>query len=503
MIGGPRRRWVCSALAAIAATATRRPVIDAVVVGAGPNGLAAAVTIAQAGHSVVVLEAAASAGGGTRTAALTLPGFLHDVCSAIHPLGVASPCFSSLPLAEHGLEWIHPEAPAAHPLPDGTAVVLDRSLEATASSLGPDAQPYRRLAGRLVEDWELLAPTLLGPLLRVPRHPFVLGRFGMGALWPATMLARGVFRTERARALFAGLAAHSMLDLGAPLTASVGLMFVGTAHTVGWPMAAGGSGRIADALVSYLRSLGGEIRTGTAIGALGEIPRCRVVLFDLTPRQILDLAGDRIPQGFRSRLERYRYGAGSFKIDYALDGPVPWAAPECAGAGSVHVGGTLAEIEWAEREVAQGRHPQRPFVLCTQPSLFDPARAPGGSHTFWAYCHVPNGSGVDMTGPIERQIERFAPGFRDRVLARHVMGPAALEAYDRNYVGGDIGGGSQGGRQLLARPVLAANPYALPLAGRTAYLCSSSTPPGAGVHGMCGWWAAQSALKHLTARRTG
>lgn len=471
--------------------------IDAVVVGAGPNGLAAAVTIAQAGHSVLVLEAAASAGGGARSAALTLPGFVHDVCSAIHPLGVASPCFSSLPLARHGLEWIHPEAPAAHPLPDGTAVILERCLEATASSLGRDAPTYRRLAGRMVADWDALAPSLLAPLLRPPRHPVVLGRFGMGALWPASRLARGLFRTERARALFAGLAAHSMLDLAAPLTSAFGLLFVGTAHTVGWPMAAGGSGRIADALVSHLLSLGGEIRTGHAIEALGEVPASRVVLFDLTPRQILALAKDQLPRGYRSRLERYRYGPGSFKIDYALDGPVPWAAPECARAGSVHVGGTLAEIEWAEHEVAQGRHPQRPFVLCTQPSRFDASRAPAGSHTFWAYCHVPNGSSVDMTGPIEQQIERFAPGFGDRVLARHVMGPGTLEAYDRNYVGGDIGGGSQGGRQLLARPLLAANPYALPLAGRRAYLCSSSTPPGAGVHGMCGWWAAQSALGYL------
>ena len=470
---------------------------DAVVVGAGPNGLAAAVTLARAGCSVVVLEGADVAGGGCRSEELTLPGFVHDVCSAIHPLGVSSPVFSGMPLADHGLEWVHPQAPAAHPLPDGRAAVLERSLAATAESLGADGRAWRRLVGPLAERWDELTASILGPLIRVPRHPVLLTRFGLKALWPARTLARRRFEGEDARALFGGLAAHAILDLGSPLTSSFGLTFAASGHAVGWPTARGGSQRLTDALVSYLRSLGGEVVTGQRVASLDDLPPARAVLFDLTPRQLVAVAGDRLPARARRRLGRFRYGPGSFKIDYALDGPVPWTAEGCSRAGSVHVGGTLDEVVAAERDVAQGRHPERPFVLTAQPSLFDATRAPEGKHTFWAYCHVPHGSTVDMTEAVEAQIERFAPGFRDRVLARHTMFPADLERHNANNVGGDVAGGSHGGLQLIARPRLAADPYSLPITGMDAYLCSASTPPGAGVHGMCGWWAAQSALKAL------
>ncbi|HEU5001912.1 MAG TPA: NAD(P)/FAD-dependent oxidoreductase [Actinomycetota bacterium] len=470
---------------------------DAVVVGAGPNGLAAAATLARAGCSVHVLEAADRIGGGTRTEAITLPGFLHDVCSAIHPLGVASPAFQALPLAEHGLRWVQPDAPAAHPLPDGTAALLEHSLDATAQGLGEDGRAWRRIALPLVEHWEELASSILAPVLRPPSHPLVMGRFGIGAIWPATTFAHTQFRTERARALFTGLAGHSILDLRKPLTASFGLTFMGTAHTGGWPMAAGGSGRIADALASYLAGQGGTIETGRRVTSLTDLPPSRALLFDVTPRQLLAIAGDALAPAYRARLRRFRYGPGAFKVDYALDGPVPWKAPEVARAGSVHVGGTMEEIAAGEAEVARGGHPEAPYVLCTQTSLFDPSRAPEGQHTFWAYCHVPNGSSVDMTDRIEAQIERFAPGFKDRVLARHAMGPAAIEAHDANYIGGDITGGSHGGLQLVARPMVTPHPYSVPMKDQRAFLCSSSTPPGAGVHGMCGWWAAQAAMKEL------
>ena len=467
------------------------------VVGAGPNGLAAAVALAQAGKSVTVLEGADRPGGGTRSEELTLPGYVHDVCSAVHPLGAGSPFFRRLPLPEHGLEWVHPDAPVAHPLPDGSAVVQERSLDATVASLGADGRAWRRLIGPLLRRWNALLPSLLGPLIRPPRHPIALAGFGLRAVWPATLLARRVFDEEPARALFAGLAAHAILDLGAPLTSSFGLMMAATAHADGWPAARGGSQRVADALVSYLGTLGGQIVTGHPVERLADLPPARVALFDLTPRQIVAIAGDRLAPGYRARLERYRYGSASFKVDYALDGPVPWKAEDCLRAASVHVGGTSADVASAESDVAHGRHPARPFLLCTQPSLFDSTRAPAGRHTFWVYCHVPLGADVDMTTAVEAQLERFAPGFRDRVLARHVMTPAAIEAHDPNCVGGDIAGGSHGGLQLLARPTLTSHPYALPIDGLPAYLCSSSTPPGAGVHGMCGWWAAQAALRRL------
>ena len=474
---------------------------DAVVVGAGPNGLSAAVTLARAGRSVLVLEAEDSAGGGCRSEELTLPGFVHDVCAAIHPLGAASPAFAGLPLTDHGLEWAHPEAPAAHPLPDGSAAVLERSLDATADALGPDAGAWRRVVGPLVRDWDALTDSILGPMLRVPRHPVTMARFGLRAVVPARTLARRTFEGDAARGLFAGLAAHAILDLGSPLTSSFGLTFAASGHAVGWPAARGGSQKVVDALVSYLRSLGGEVETGRRVASLADLPPAGAVLFDLTPRQVAAIAGDRLAARARRRFAKYRYGPGSFKIDYALEGPVPWKAEECGRAGSVHVGGTLDEVAAAERDVAQGRHPERPFLLTSQPSRFDPSRAPAGKHTFWAYCHVPQGSTVDMTAAIEDQLERFAPGFRDLVLARHTMFPADLERHNANNVGGDVAAGSHGGLQLVARPRLALDPYRLPIEGLDAYLCSASTPPGAGVHGMCGWWAAQSALEGMEARR--
>lgn len=470
----------------------RRESYDAVVVGAGPNGLAAAITLARAGRSVLLLEAEERLGGGARSAELTRPGFVHDVCSAVHPMGVASPFFRTLPLGERGLEWVHPPVPLAHPLDDGTAVLLERSVEATGEALAGDGAAYRRLMAPLVSGWDDLAAQLLGPL-RFPRHPLLLGRFGLRAIRSARGLARGAFRGEAARVLFGGLAAHSILPLERPLTASFGLLLGAAAHAVGWPVARGGSQAIADALASSLRSLGGEIVTGTRVSSIDEVPPARAVLLDVTPRQVVDIAGHRLPAGYRRRLERFRYGPGVFKVDYALDGPVPWKAEGCTRAGTVHLGGTLAEIAASERAVARGEHPERPYVLVAQQSLFDATRAPEGKHTLWAYCHVPNSSTVDMTERVEAQIERFAPGFRDRVLARSVMSPAELERFNANHVGGDIAGGAHDGLQLFARPALRLVPYATPAEG--IFICSSSTPPGAGVHGMCGYFAARAALR--------
>jgi len=468
---------------------------DAIIVGAGPNGLAAAITLARAGHAVLVLEAEPTVGGGTRSAALTLPGFVHDICSAVHPLGLGSPFFRGLPLAEHGLRWIHPPAPLAHPLDDGTTVVLERSIAATAAALGPDAAAYHRLIGPLVRRWERTVDGILAPL-RLPRHPLALARFGLRAIWPARAMAETVFKGERARALFAGMAAHAIMPLEHPVTAAVGLVLSLLGHAVGWPIPQGGSQRIADAMANYLGSLGGEIRTGVRVETIAQLPPARAVLFDLTPRQLLAISGDRLPAAYRRALQRYRYGPGVFKIDWALDGPIPWKAPECARAATVHLGGTLAEIAAGERMVWRGGHPERPFVLLAQPSLFDPTRAPEGKHTAWAYCHVPNGSTFDMTKRIEQQIERFAPGFCDRVLARSVLGPAAMEQHNANYIGGDIAGGVQDLRQLFTRPAVRLDPYSTPAEG--IYICSSSTPPGGGVHGMCGYWAARSALRKMS-----
>jgi phytoene dehydrogenase-like protein len=430
-----------------------------------------------------------------RTAELTLPGFSHDICSAIHPLGVGSPFFRTLPLAQYGLKWIFPPAAAAHPLDNGTAARLEPSLEATGATLGPDAPAYRRLMAPLVADWDKLAPELLGPFPFPPRHPLALARFGLSALRSARGLAQSHFKGEHARALFAGLAAHSIMPLEKLPTASFGLVLGILGHAVGWPLPQGGSQRIADALAAHLRALGGEIVTNTLVESLDRLPPARVIMFDLTPRQFLRLAADRLPPGYRRGLEKYRYGPGVFKVDWALDGPIPWQAAECARAGTVHVGGTLAEVAASERAMWQGPPAEHPFVLVVQQSLFDPTRAPAGKHTVWAYCHVPNGSTFDMTTRIEAQIERFAPGFRERILARHVMAPAGFEHYNPNYVGGDINGGVQDLWQLFTRPVPRWVPYSTPIKG--FYLCSSSTPPGGGVHGMCGYHAAKAALRAL------
>ena len=472
------------------------PLLDAVVVGAGPNGLAAAIALAEAGLSVRVLEANEDVGGAARTSELTLPGFLHDLGSTTHPLGAASPFFRQLPLATHGLDWIQPDVPLAHPLDDGRVVLHHRSLEETALGLGTDGDAWRRLFGPLIDGWPRLEQDVLAPLLHWPRHPVVLARFGWSAIRSAEGLARRRFRTAEARALFAGHAAHSILALDRPASASFGLVLALLAHRVGWPFPRGGAGHITSALAGYLRSLGGEIETGRRVDSLGELPAADRVLLDLTPRQAMRIAGDRLPRTTRRTLDRYRYGAAAYKLDWALAGPIPWASPACARAGTVHVGGTLEEIAAGERTVADGRIPERPFVLLAQHSLFDRTRAPEGGQTAWAYCHVPNGSSVDMTDRIEAQIERFAPGFRDRILARHVSGPVELERQNANLVGGDINGGAQDLAQMLRRPLLGPRPYRL--AGRGpggVYLCSSSTPPGGGVHGMCGWHAARTVLR--------
>ncbi len=466
---------------------------DAVVVGSGPNGLAAAITFARVGHSVLVVEQADSVGGGTRSAELTGPGFVHDVCSAIHPLAAGSPFFSELPLAEHGLELVHPDALMAHPLDDGTAVMLERSVEATAAGLCADGTVYRKLFEPLVRDQDWLVPFLLGPR-PLPRRPLGAARFGLLAFRSAVGLA-GRFEGERAKALFAGLAAHSIQPLTRSATASFGLVLGLLGHAFGWPMSRGGSQAIADALVSYLRSLGGEVETGRPVTSVDELPGSAATLLDLTPRGVVDVAGHHLPDRYVRALRRYRYGPGVFKADWALDGPVPWKAQECSSAGTVHIGGAAADIVESEDAVWRGEAAERPYMIVAQQSLFDDTRAPSGKHTLWAYCHVPNGSTMDMTERMEAQIERFAPGFRDRILARHVMGPADVEARNPNYVGGDINGGVQDLRQLYTRPAVRLNPYSTPVDG--LYICSSATPPGGGVHGMCGLNAARSALRSL------
>ncbi len=470
----------------------RIPETDAIVVGSGPNGLAAAITLARDGFSVVVIEAAETIGGGSRSAELTLPGFVHDVCSAIHPLGLGSPFFKTLPLSDHGLRWIQPPVSLAHPFDDGEAAIMVRSIETTAGTLGRDAHAYRKLVTPFVDDWPELAQNILGPALRFPRHPFAMTQFAMSGLRSAESLARSCFRAKYAQGLFAGLSAHSFLPLSRSPSAAFGLVLGILAHVGGWPIPQGGSQRIVDSLASYLRSLGGQTITRMTVASIEELTVAPIMLFDVTPKQLLSIARPRLPWLYRQQLRRYRYGPGVFKIDWALDGPIPWRAKECSSAGTVHVGGTMEEISGAEREVWRGRHPDGPFVLLAQQSLFDKTRTPLGKHTGWAYCHVPNGSTVDMTERIENQVERFAPGFRDLILARYTRRASEFERYNSNCIGGDINGGLQDIRQLFGRPTLRLNPYSTPIKG--LYLCSSSTPPGGGVHGMCGYHAAQTAI---------
>jgi phytoene dehydrogenase-like protein len=467
---------------------------DAVVIGSGPNGLAAAIALARAGASVCVLEAGGEIGGGTRTRALTLPGFAHDVCSGCHPMGALSPLFRSLPLAEHGLRWIHPPASIAHPLDDAPAVLLRRSVPETASELGEDARTYEKLFRPFLPQPHELLADLLAPL-RWPHHPIRLARFGLLGLWPATTLFRAGFRGQRARALLGGCAAHSIMPLEKLLTAAMGIILAYTGHIEDWPVAAGGSQAIGRALASYLRALGGRIETGRHIRSLADLPPARVVLFDTSPAQLADIGESVLPAAYVSRLRRYRYGPGVFKLDWALDGPIPWRDPRCLEASTVHLGGTLDEIAAAEAAVWRGTHPERPFVLVVQQSQFDASRAPAGKHTGYAYCHVPGGSNLDRTEVIERQVERFAPGFRDRILARHTLRTADLEHENPNYVGGAITGGVADLLQFFARPVARLDPYTTP--NPRLFICSAATPPGGGVHGMCGYFAAQSALRQL------
>ena len=468
---------------------------DALIIGAGPNGLAAAITLARAEASVLVLEARPTIGGGTRSAELTEPGFIHDVCSAIHPLASSSPFFRSVPLENFGLEWVHPELPLAHALDDGRAVVLSRDAEETASGLGRDADAYRRTLGALSAHGEALFEDLLGPGPFPPRHPLALMRFGRHAWRSAAGWARSTFQTEEARALFAGNAAHGWLPLENRLTAAVGIMLHVSAHHAGWPVAKGGSQAIAEAMAGYLRSLGGEIRTGCEVTTLDALPRARAVLFDTSPQAMAAIAGDRLPAGYRSRLQRYRYGPAAFKLDLALSDPIPWRAPHCRRAGTVHVGGTLDEIAGAEAAIWRGELPARPFILVGQQSVCDPSRAPAGRHTAWIYAHVPAAWPGDATETVLNHIERHAPGVRDTILASHVMRPLDFQAYNPNYVSGDIIGGVQDWRQMFTRPVARLNPYTTP--ARDLFLCSASTPPGAGVHGMAGWHAARTALARV------
>jgi phytoene dehydrogenase-like protein len=467
---------------------------DAVVVGSGPNGLAAAITLARARRSVLVVEASQSIGGGASSAELTLPGFIHDVCSAVHPMAAASPVFSQWPLQDHGLTWIHPATPLAHPLDDGTAAVLHRSIVQTCRDLGNDAIAYRRLFEPLVGDFDRIVDDLLGPP-KIPRNPIAAVRFSWWAARSARGLIESWFREEAARALFAGLAAHSFLPMEMAPSAAIGLVLAMAGHTVGWPIPRGGSQSIADALASYFRSLGGEIRTGWRVQSLDELPQADAILCDVSPRTLLQWAESKLSGPYGRALSRFRYGPAAFKLDWALSEPIPWTAHVCREAGTVHVGGTYRMIAAAERAMWSGRAPDAPFVLVAQPSLCDPTRAPLGKHVAWAYAHVPHRCAQDFTERIEAQIERFAPGFRDVILARSVMTPADFERRNPNLVGGAITGGIPSFWQTIARPALRWNPYSTPVRG--LYLCSASTPPGAGVHGLCGYYAAQSVLREV------
>lgn len=465
------------------------PKTDAIVVGSGPNGLAAAIRLAQAGWSVVVLEAAETPGGGVRSAEVTLPGFVHDICSSVYPMAACSPFLSKLPLSQHGLEWVFPAAAAAHPFDDGTAALLYKSVAETAAGLGRDGPGYEALVGGLVEHWEDLFSAALAPLTAI-RKPVLMAGFGLRAIRSVRMIARAYFRTERARGLFAGIGGHSMVPLETLTSAASALVLMTAAHAAGWPFARGGSQQLTNALVFYLKSLGGQVVTEWRLDSLDELPKTKAVLLDITPRQLLKIAGGRLPERYQRKLQKFRYGMGSFKVDWALSDPVPWTARECSLAGTVHIGGTLDQISDSERRAWRGEVSERPYILFTQPSLFDPTRTPAGRHTAWAYCHVPNGFNGNLLDTIEKQVDRFAPGFRDCILARSTMGPQELEQRNPNLVGGDIGGGAVTPGQLFFRPT--ASLYQTALDG--IYLCSSSTPPAPGVHGMCGYFAAQAAL---------
>ena len=466
---------------------------DAVVVGSGPNGLAAAILMQQNGLSVLLIEGKEKIGGGMRSAELTLPGYLHDICSAIHPLAVSSPFFQTLPLADHELEFIYPDIAAAHPFDNGNAAILKNSIEETASQFGIDQQTYIDLIQPVVNDWPSIASDALGPL-HIPKHPIAMARFGLKALRSASSVANS-FKTEKAKGLFAGMAAHCMQPLTNLSSAATALVLTSAAHLKGWPLPKGGSQQIANALASYFVSLGGKIETNTYITSLNQLPSSNAVLFDITPKQLLQIAGHKFSNIYKWQLQRYRYGMGIFKIDWALDGQIPFTNELCRQAGTVHLGNTFAEIASSEQSAWSGGIVEKPFVLMAQQSLFDSSRAPAGKHTAWAYCHVPGGSVVDMTEAIERQVERFAPGFRDRILAKHVMNSAQVEEYNPNYIGGDINGGAFDLGQLFTRPALRWSPYRTSANGM--YICSSSTPPGGGVHGMCGYHAAKRALKDV------
>jgi phytoene dehydrogenase-like protein len=465
----------------------------AIVVGSGPNGLSAAITMQQAGLSVLLVEAKDVIGGGLRSAELTLPHFVHDICSAIHPLVPGSPFFKTLPLEQHGLKFIYPAIAAAHPFDNGTAAALHKSLEQTAKALGEDELSYLRIIKPLVKGWPGIVTDVLGPL-HFPKHPVDMARFGLNALTSARQLAKR-FRTKEARGLWAGISAHAIQPLSNIATSAIGLVLMIAAHSAGWPMPKGGSKAIANALASYFVSLGGTIETNLYVHSLSQLPSTHAVLFDVTPKQLLQIAGNKFSALYKWQLSRYRYGMGLFKIDWALDEPIPFTAPECKQAGTIHLGNTFEEIAASEKLTSEGKHPEKPFVLLVQPTLFDASRAPEGKHIAWAYCHVPNGSELNMTERIEKQVERFAPGFKNRIIGRHVMNTAQIEAYNPNYVGGDIIGGITDIGQLFTRPALRLSPYRTSAKG--IYICSSSTPPGGGVHGMCGYHAAKRALKDV------
>jgi len=466
---------------------------DAIIIGSGPNGLAAAILLQQQGLSVLIIEGRDEIGGGLRSKELTLPGFTHDICSAIHPMAQTSPFFSQLPLEQFGLSFLHPVADAAHPFDDGTAAVLYSSLEKTAALLGSDRQTYERLFRPLLEDFKELSEDILGPL-QLPKHPLTMARFGLKALPSAMHLAKR-FKTREARGLFGGVAAHAIQPLTNIATSAIGLVLMANSHVSGWPAPKGGAQSLANALGAYFTSLGGEIVTGTFVKALKELPPSKAVLLDVTPKQLLQIAGERFTSFYKWQLKRYKYGMGVFKVDWALDGPVPFTAAGCREAGTVHLGNTIEEIAANEQRTVDGQHPELPYTLFVQHSIFDKTRAPEGKHTAWGYCHVPNGSTKDMTAAIENQVERFAPGFKDLIIGRHVMNTADVEAYNPNYIGGDINGGLLDITQLYTRPAMRWSPYTTPAKG--IYVCSSSTPPGGGIHGMCGYHAAKKALKDV------